>query len=67
MKFRLGDIYTFADGPAAAVVIQIHSDGRAGLMRFADTHAEEWLLWAELQQEGKWRQKQKKLPGRPLS
>jgi hypothetical protein len=36
-------------------------------MRFADTHAEEWLLWAELQQEGKWRQKQKKLPGRPLS
>jgi hypothetical protein len=54
MRFGIGDIYEMVDGRRTAVVIQTHSDGRAGLMRYTDTSVEEWLLWAELHQEGKW-------------
>jgi hypothetical protein len=57
MRFGIGDIYEMVDGRRTAVVIQTHSDGRAGLMRFTDTNLEEWLLWAELHQEGKWRKR----------
>jgi hypothetical protein len=57
MRFALGDMYELVDGRRTAVVIQTHSDGRAGLVRFTDTNLEEWLLWAELDQEGKWRKK----------
>jgi hypothetical protein len=55
MRFRVDDTYELANGRRTAVVIQIHSEGRAGLLRFTDTNLEEWLLWAELHQEGKWR------------
>jgi hypothetical protein len=54
MGFNIGEVYELANGRRTGVVIQIHSEGRAGLLRFTDTNIEEWLLWAELQQEGKW-------------
>jgi hypothetical protein len=57
MAFKLGDTYEFGEGRRFAIVTQIHSDGRAGLMHFADTEVEEWLLWDELRQEGKWCQR----------
>jgi hypothetical protein len=57
MRFELGDIYETVDGRRTGVVIQTHSDGRAGLMRFTDTNLEEWLLCAEFHQEGKWRKR----------
>jgi hypothetical protein len=57
MAFKLGDSYEFGEGRRFAIVTQIHSDGRAGLMHFADTEVEEWLLWDELRQEGKWCQR----------
>jgi hypothetical protein len=55
--FSIGEVYELADGRRTGVVTQIHSEGRAGLLRFTDTNLEEWLLWAELHQEGKWRKK----------
>jgi hypothetical protein len=38
-----------------AVVTQIRSDSREGLLRFTDTGSEEWFLWTEFQQSGEWR------------
>jgi hypothetical protein len=58
MRFQVGERYELANGGRTAVVIQVHSDGRAGLLRFADTVLEEWVICTELHQEGRWRKKQ---------
>jgi hypothetical protein len=40
-----------------AVVAEIRNDGREGLLRFRDDGHQEWFLWAEFHQAGKWRKK----------
>jgi hypothetical protein len=39
-----------------AVVAQVRDEGRAGLLRFLDDGHEEWFLWVEFHQAGKWKQ-----------
>jgi hypothetical protein len=55
MGFKVGQAYIHLADERMAVVTQIRSDGREGLLRFCDTGNEEWLLWIEFQQSGKWR------------
>jgi hypothetical protein len=54
MRFKVGEVYRCADDEMTAVVAEVRDDGRAGLLRFTGTGTEEWLLWAELHQAGKW-------------
>jgi hypothetical protein len=54
MRFKVGQVYECIDDGRQAVVAKIRGDGREGLLRFTDTGAEEWFLWAELHQAGKW-------------
>lgn len=56
MRFKVGQAYECIDDGRKAVVAQIREDGREGLLRFLDTGTEEWFLWAELHQAGKWHQ-----------
>jgi len=55
MGFKVGQVYIEIADDRMAVVTQIRSDGREGLLRFAHTGKEEWFLWTEFQQSGKWR------------
>jgi hypothetical protein len=54
MRFKLGQVYECIDNGRRAIVVQARSEGREGLLRFADTGGEERFLWAELHQAGKW-------------
>jgi hypothetical protein len=54
MRFEVGQVYECIDDGRQAVVAQTRGDGREGLLRFTDTGGEEWFLWAELHQAGKW-------------
>jgi len=53
MRFKVGQVYQCTDDGRRAVVTQVRSDDREGLLRFGDNSAEEWFLWAELRQAGK--------------
>jgi hypothetical protein len=55
MGFKIGQVYIHNADDRMAVVTQIRSDGREGLLRFQKTGKEEWFLWTEFQQSGKWR------------
>jgi hypothetical protein len=55
MRFRIGQAFEFADKARRAVVAGTRSEGREGLLRFTDTGAEEWHLWAEFHKAGEWR------------
>ena len=55
MGFKVGQAYIRISDDRMAVVTQIRSGGREGLLRFADTGQEEWLFWIEFQQKGEWR------------
>ena len=55
MGFTVGQAYVRISDDRMAVVSEIRSGGREGLLRFADTGQEEWLLWIEFQQKGEWR------------
>jgi hypothetical protein len=58
MGFSIGQIYQCAEvGSREAIVSEVRSDGREGLLRFTDTGTEEWFVWDELSQAGKWRLK----------
>ena len=52
MPFEVGDVYECTTGQTA-IVIQIRSDGREGLLR-VNGKAEEWVLWDELAADGQW-------------
>jgi hypothetical protein len=54
MRFSMGQVYECSDSGRQAVVAQVSEEGRAGLLRFLDTGGEEWFLWPELHQAGKW-------------
>jgi hypothetical protein len=54
MRFLVGQIYECIDDGRTAVVAEIRSDCREGLLRFTDTGDAEWFLWAQLHQAGKW-------------
>jgi hypothetical protein len=54
MRFQVGQVYECNIDGQLAVVSQVRSDEREGLLRFTDTSNEEWFLWAELHQAGKW-------------
>jgi hypothetical protein len=54
MRFEVGQAYESKDGQHQAVVIEIRSEGREGLLRNYGGRAE-WFLWAELHQAGQWR------------
>ena len=55
MTFKLGQAYIHIADDRMAVVTQIRSDGREGLLRFRDDGTEDWFLWTEFQQGEKWR------------
>ena len=57
MRFNVGEVYDRTDGSRTAVVTQILSEGREGLLRFTDTGSEEWFIWTELHQAGQWRRR----------
>jgi hypothetical protein len=60
MRFHVGEVYEgrFGQSTRKAVVAEIRDEGRAGLLRFVDTGHEEWFVWQQLHQEGKWRKSQ---------
>jgi hypothetical protein len=57
MRFYIGQVYEgqFERGNRKAVVADTRDDGRAGLLRFVDIGNQEWFVWQELHQDGKWR------------
>ena len=55
MGFKVGQAFIHVADERMAVVTQIRSEGREGLLLFADTGSEEWFLWTEFQQAEKWR------------
>jgi len=55
MRFELGQVYECVDNGKQAIVVQVRSEGREGLLRFADSSAEEWFISADFHQTGKWR------------
>jgi hypothetical protein len=57
MRFHVGEAYESQteQGVRKAVVADTRDDGRAGLLRFVDSGEQEWFLWQELHQAGKWR------------
>ncbi len=57
MRFKHGQVYESVDGGGQAIVIQARGGGRAGLLRFMDTGAEEWRVWSELNRDGEWQLK----------
>jgi hypothetical protein len=55
MPFSVGQIYQCIEkGSREAVVSELKSDGREGLLRFSDTGTEEWFVWDDFDQAGKW-------------
>ena len=56
MPFSFGQVYDCTeDGrDRQAIVLQTRDDGKEGLLRYIDTRIEEWVLWAEFEQAGKW-------------
>jgi hypothetical protein len=44
MGFKIGQVYIHNADHRMAVVTQIRSDGREGLLRFQKTGKEEWFL-----------------------
>jgi hypothetical protein len=54
MGFNVGERYECVADGRKAVVAQVRSAGRDGLLRFIDTATEAWVLWADVQ-AGKWR------------
>jgi hypothetical protein len=56
MRFAVGQAFECNTDARREVVAQIRNDGREGLLRFLDDGHEEWLLWVEFHQAGKWRQ-----------
>jgi hypothetical protein len=54
MRFAVGQVYASVDGNNHAIVVQIRSDGREGLLR-VNGGREEWFLSAEFLLPGKWR------------
>jgi hypothetical protein len=57
MRFNVGEVYERTDGSRTAIVTQIRSEGREGVLRFTDTGSEEWFLCAELHQAAHWRRR----------
>ena len=53
MSFSVGQVYYTQEG-RQAIVLHTRSDGQEGLLRFVDTRVEEWLLWDDFRNEGKW-------------
>ena len=56
MCFSFGQVYACTeDGrDRQAIVLQTRNDDKEGLLRYIDTRIEEWVLWAEFEQAGKW-------------
>jgi hypothetical protein len=55
MSFSIGQVYQCAEaGSRGAIVSEVRSDGREGLLRFTDTGIEEWFVWDDFNQAGKW-------------
>jgi hypothetical protein len=54
MRFEPGQAYVCTENGRMAVVSAVRDGGRAGLLRFGDTGAEEWFLWQQLHQANKW-------------
>jgi hypothetical protein len=55
MRFEVGQAYECIEDGGSAVVARIRNDGREGLLRFLETGTEEWIVWVELHQGGKWK------------
>jgi hypothetical protein len=55
MRFIIGQVYECIDDGRQAVVVDIKSDGRVGLLRFLGPGIDEWFIWHELHQAGKLR------------
>ena len=56
MPFSVGQVYEcIEDGrDRQAIILHARNDGQEGLLRYVDTRIEEWVLWAEFEQAGKW-------------
>jgi hypothetical protein len=50
MRFNVGQVYERTADGRRAIVVGMRSEGREGLLRFVDTSAEEWFLWADFRQ-----------------
>jgi hypothetical protein len=55
MRFGLGQVFECSEDGRQAIVTQVRNEGREGLLRFIEIGTEEWFLWVELHQAGKWR------------
>ena len=65
MRFQHGQVYESVDDGGQAIVVRARGGGRAGLLHFTNSGAEEWRVWSELHRGGKWRLKHDRpQPGR---
>jgi hypothetical protein len=53
-QFIVGQMWECTEDGRQAIVAGVRSDGREGLLRLVSSNSEEWHLWHEWQQAGKW-------------
>ena len=55
MRFRVGQTYECSEDGRQAMVAEVRAGGREGRLRFLDDGHQEWFLWAQLHEFGKWK------------
>ena len=54
MRFAVGQTFECTVDGRQAVISEIREDGRVGRLRFLDTGQQQWVLWAQFHNTGKW-------------